>query len=114
MNKQLAMMVALAVAALPSTATAAAGNFALVNKTGASITALSIRRSGTAAWRSVGGSAASGARTTVAFQDPDCAFDLQAKLSDGQTATYSGVNLCDVATVTLNRSASGNLWVDYD
>lgn len=114
MKKQLAFMVALGLAAVPSAALAGATNFALVNKTGAAITALSIRRSGTAAWKPLPGGAANGARTSVAFQDPDCAFDIQAKLGDGQTATFSGVNLCDVATVTLNRSGSGNLWVDYD
>lgn len=108
------MMVAVALAAVPSGAIAGAGNFALVNKTGSAITALSIRRSGTTAWREIGGAAANGGRTSISFSDPDCAFDIQARLADGQSATYSGVNLCDVATVTLNRSGSGNLWVDYD
>jgi hypothetical protein len=50
----------------------------------------------------------------VAFADPDCAFDIQARLSDGKSATFTGVNLCDVTVVTLNRGPGGDLWVDYD
>jgi hypothetical protein len=55
-----------------------------------------------------------GARGAVAFNDDDCAFDIQAKLAGGATAIWSGVNLCDAKAVTLNRSASGELWIDYD
>lgn len=93
---------------------ASAGNFALVNNTGTAIKALSIRRTGTSVWQALGGNPAQGSRTAVAFKDPDCAFDIKADLADGSTATFSGVNLCDVTTVTLNRGGSGNLWVDYD
>lgn len=95
-------------------AIAAADNFSLVNNTGSAIKSLSIRRTGTAAWQSLGGSPAQGARAAVMFKDPDCAFDIKADLADGSAATFSGVNLCDVTTVTLNRGGSGNLWVDYD
>lgn len=98
----------------PTPAHAAAGNFALVNKTGAAIASLAIRRAGTAQWRPLSGAPGNGARAAITFSDPDCAFDIQAKTADGQALTYGGVNLCDVATVTLNRSSSGNLWVDYD
>lgn len=93
---------------------ASAGNFSLVNNTGTAIKALSIRRTGTSVWQPLGGNPAQGSRTAVAFKDPDCAFDIKADLADGSTATFSGVNLCDVTTVTLNRGGSGNLWVDYD
>ena len=98
----------------PAPAIAAAGNFTLVNKTGSVITALSIRRSGTSAWNPLGGNPANGSRTAVAFANPDCAFDIKADLGAGGSATFSGVNLCDVTTVTLNRGPSGDLWVDYD
>lgn len=114
MNNHLAILVALGLAAVPANAWAGAANFTLVNKTGAAISSTSIRRSGTSAWKTLGGGASNGGRTSIAFSDTDCAFDIQAKLSDGQTVTYSGVNLCDVSTVTLNRSASGNQWVEYD
>lgn len=100
--------------AMPSAAVAGANGFTLANKTGTAISGLSIRRSGTTSWRMLAGGAGDGARTSISFQDPDCAFDIQAKLADGQTVTFGGVNLCDVSTVTLNRSANGNQWVDYD
>ena len=93
---------------------AAAGNFTLVNKTGAEISSLQIRRVGTNAWQSLGGNPANGSRVAVAFANPDCAFDIKATLAGGQSATFSGVNLCDVTTVTLNRGPSGDVWVDYD
>ena len=53
-------------------------------------------------------------RIAVTFANPDCAFDIKANLTGGQSATFAGVNLCDVTTVTLNRSSNGNVWVDYD
>ena len=86
----------------------------LVNKTGSAISSLQIRRVGTTAWQSLGGTPSNGSRTAVAFANPDCAFDIKATLSGGGSATFSGVNLCDVTTVTLNRGPSGDVWVDYD
>ena len=114
MKRFLAPLLALGVIAAPGPALAAAGNFTLVNKTGAAISSLQIRRVGTSAWQSLGGNPASGARIAVAFANPDCAFDIKADLAGGQSATFSGVNLCDVTTVTLNRGPSGDVWVDYD
>jgi len=115
MKRFLAPLLATAIIATPIPALAAgAGNFTLVNKTGANIGTLQIRRVGTAGWTSLGGAPANGARTAVAFTDPDCAFDIKANLAGGQSATFTGVNLCDVTTVTLNRGPSGDLWVDYD
>ena len=108
------LLAAAILAAPPSPANAAAGNFTLVNKTGAAISAMQIRRVGTTAWQSLGGTPANGARIAVAFANPDCAFDIKANLAGGATATFTGVNLCDVTTVTLNRGPSGDLWVDYD
>ena len=114
MKRLIAPLLALAMAALPAPALAAAGNFTLVNRTGANINSLQIRRVGTSAWQALGGNPAAGSRTAVAFANPDCAFDIQARLADGKTATFNGVNLCDVTVVTLNRGPSGDLWVDYD
>jgi len=115
MKRFIAPLLATAIFAIPLPAFAAgAGNFTLVNKTGANIGALQIRRVGTSAWQSLSGSPASGARIAVAFANPDCAFDIKASLAGGQSATFTGVNLCDVTTVTLNRGPSGDLWVDYD
>ena len=114
MKRLIAPWLALAMVASPAPALAAAGNFTLVNKTGANIGSLQIRRVGTSGWQPLGGSPSSGARIAVAFANPDCAFDIRATLADGSNATFTGVNLCDVTVVTLNRGQNGQLWVDYD
>lgn len=114
MKRFVAPLLAMAILAGPAPAMAAAGNFTLVNKTGAAISSMQIRRVGTTTWQSLGGTPANGARIAVAFANPDCAFDIKASLAGGATATFTGVNLCDVTTVTLNRGPSGDLWVDYD
>ena len=107
-------LLAAAMIAQPAHALAGAGNFTLVNRTGANISSLQIRRVGTSAWQALGGNPAAGSRVAVAFADPDCAFDIQARLADGKSAMFTGVNLCDATVVTLNRGAGGDLWVDYD
>jgi hypothetical protein len=114
MKRFLAPLLAVALSTASTPAFADAGNFTLVNRTGAAISALQIRRVGTTAWQSLGGNPANGSRTAVAFANPDCAFDIKANLAGGQSATFAGVNLCDVTTVTLNRGPSGDVWVDYD
>ena len=103
-----------AAAITPAPALAGAGNFTVVNATGADITALSIRRFGTGAWQPLAAAPRAGARGSVTFTDNDCAFDIQGKLASGVTAVWSGVNLCEANAVTLNRSESGAVWVDYD
>ena len=105
---------AAALALVPAPAFAGAGSFTVVNATGQDIAALSIRRFGTDSWKGLPATPRAGARGAVQFADEDCAFDIQAKLSGGATAIWSGVNLCDAKAVTLNRSASGAVWVDYD
>ncbi len=93
---------------------AGAGNFTVVNATGHNITALSIRRFGTGSWQPLGAAPAAGARGSVSFADDDCAFDIRGTLAGGATAVWSGVNLCEAKAVTLNRTDSGAVWVDYD
>jgi hypothetical protein len=114
MKRLIAPWLALATFAAPADALAGAGNFTLVNRTGANIGSMQIRRVGTGAWQPLGGNPAVGSRVAVAFADPDCAFDIQARLADGKSVTFSGVNLCEVTVVTLNRGPGGDLWVDYD
>jgi hypothetical protein len=104
--------IALLMAPIPALA-AGAGSFTLVNGTGSAISSLSIRRHGTDAWKPIGGSPAAGASAAISFSDPDCAFDIRATLAGGASAIWSGVNLCEVKSVTLNRSG-GRAWVDYD
>ena len=114
MKRLFASLFAAATLMASTPAVAAAGNFTLVNKTGAAIASLQIRRVGTTTWQSLGGNPANGGRIAVAFANPDCAFDIKADLAGGQSATFTGVNLCDVTTVTLNRGPRGDVWVDYD
>lgn len=108
----------LAIAALmlagSSPALAGASNFSLVNGTGGGLAEVSIRRSGTNDWKPLGAAPAPGARGQVAFQDPDCAFDIRATVSGSGPVTWAGVNLCDVKSVTLQRDSSAGAWVDYD
>jgi hypothetical protein len=98
----------------PAPASAGASGFTVVNGTGGGIASLSIRRTGTDQWRALGASPAAGASSSVAFSDPDCAFDLRADLASGGTALWGGVNLCGTTQLTLRRRASGETWVDYD
>jgi hypothetical protein len=98
---------------LSAPAFAGASNFTLVNGTGGALAGLSIRRAGTQDWKSLGSAPADGARGSVAFNDPDCAFDIKATVG-GNAVTWAGVNLCDVKSVTLKRDSSAGAWVDYD
>ena len=113
MSKLTLALAACLLAVAPAPAIAGAGGFTVVNGTDGAIAALSIRRTGTDSWQSLGASPAAGASSSVAFSDPDCAFDLRANVADG-TAVWSGVNLCGTTQLTLRRRASGETWVDYD
>lgn len=100
-----------------STATpalAGAGAFTIVNGAGTGMKDVTIRRFGTQDWRALGAAPSPGARQAVSFSDPDCSFDIQATLDGSGSVVWSGVNLCEVKSVTLNRNATGELWVDYD
>ena len=77
------------------------------------MTEVSIRRHGSEEWKPLPVSPVKGATSQVQFKDPDCAFDIRAKV-EGKVATWSSVNLCETKSVTLNRNASGAPWVDYD
>jgi hypothetical protein len=104
-------------ASAPAPAMAQATNFTLVNNTDIAFSAMKIRRFGTDQWVPLVITpipiAQAGGRGAVQFSNQDCAFDLQATLPDGRLVVWSGVNLCDAKVVTLNRSASGDLWADY-
>jgi hypothetical protein len=114
MNKLLAF-VALSAVAVPAPAVAAgASGFSVVNATGLNMTGLTIRRYGTQGWKALGTAPSPGGRGAIQFSDPDCAFDIQATLQGAGTVVWTGVNLCEVKAVILNRNASGALWVDYE
>ena len=111
--KRLVLLALLAASASPVVAAGAAG-FTLVNGTGAAISQLSIRRAGTQDWKGLGAAPSPGAKTSVNFSDPDCAFDIRANVPGAGQVTWAGVNLCAVKSVTLNRDGSAGAWVDYD
>ena len=113
--KSLLLTVALLASGSPALAAPGASKFTLVNGTNAPLAELSIRRAGTQDWRPLApASAPAGAKAAVDFKDPDCAFDIQATLQGVGPVVWSGVNLCEVKTVILNRNASGAIWVDYE
>lgn len=117
MRKTFAITVAAALLAMPAPLAAQAASFTIVNNTNIDFSGVKVRRFGTRDWVPLVVSpvpvAGTGGRGAVQFSDPDCAFDLQATLPDGRVVVWSGVNLCEANIVTLNRSASGELWVDY-
>ena len=111
--KRLVILAVLAGCASPALA-AGASNFTLVNGTGTTLAGLSIRRAGTQDWKPLGTPPSAGARSTMAFSDPDCAFDIRATVAGTGPITWVGVNLCGAKSVTLNRDGSAGAWVDYD
>jgi hypothetical protein len=111
--KRFVILAALAASASPALA-AGASNFTLVNGTNAALAELSIRRAGTQDWKSLGPAPSAGARTSLKFSDPDCAFDIRANVPGSGPVTWAGVNLCGAKSVTLNRDGSAGAWVDYD
>jgi hypothetical protein len=117
MTKTLAFALAALVVASSAPAFGQATNFTLVNNTDIDFSALKARRFGTDQWMPLAVAPVpvpkSGGIGAVQFSNQDCAFDLQATLPDGRAVVWSGVNLCEAKVVTLNRSASGELWVDY-
>ena len=114
MNKAALSLLALSLAAAAVPANAGPSGFSVVNATGLDMNGLTIRRFGSSDWRPLGAAPSPGARTSLQFSDPDCAFDIQASLQGVGTVVWSGVNLCEVKAVILNRNASGALWVDYE
>ena len=112
-NVSLALAAAV-LAMAPAPVVAGASGFTVINGTGGGIASLSIRRTGTDQWQSLGASSSAGASSSVTFSDPDCAFDLRADLAGGGTALWGGVNLCGTSQLTLRRRPSGETWVDYD
>lgn len=114
MTKLLVAFAAVAVAAIPAPLAAGASSFVLVNRTGSGLVDIRLRRTGSGDWRPIGSTLGAGAKSDVAFSDPDCAFDIQARLAGDGDASWGGVNLCEVSIVTLRRDASGQTWVDYD
>lgn len=117
MNRLMSLIAGAALLALPLPVGAQAVNFTLVNNTDIDFTALTVRRFGSNQWQPLVVApvpvTAKGGQGAVDFNNPDCAFDLQATLPDGRNVVWSGVNLCDAKLVILNQRANGVLWADY-
>jgi hypothetical protein len=111
--KRLVALILMVATASPALA-GGASNFTLVNGTGAALDELSIRRAGTQDWKPLGQAPSAGGRTAMTFADPDCAFDIRAKVPGSGPVTWAGVNLCAAKSVTLNHDGSAGAWVDYD
>jgi len=95
-------------------ATAQASGFAFVNNAGGAMSALAIRRVGSDEWRELNVAAGAGAKVRARFDDPDCAFDLRGTVVGAGQVMWTGVNLCGVKSLTLNRDSAGRSWVDYE
>src|SRR5438874_6327229 len=108
------LILALLIAAPASPALAGASGFVLVNGTSGALTNVAIRRAGTSDWKPLGAAPAAGARGSVQFSDPDCAFDIRASVAGGGPVTWAGINLCAVKSVTLKKDDTAGAWVDYD
>ena len=81
-------------------------DFKLVNKTGYQIDEVYVSRSSSRNWGKdmMGSDAlAAGESVDLTFNAPDnvCAWDMQVKYNDGDTAEWSKLNLCNINTVTL-------------
>ena len=114
MLKRAPILAAAVLAGTSVPAVAGASSFTVINATGGGLSELAIRRTGTDNWQALSAAPAAGASSSVAFSDPDCAFDLRATVAGGGTAIWGGVNLCGTNRLTLRRRASGETWVDYD
>ena len=117
MKTKLASLFAAFALSTPAPLWAQAAGFTLVNNTDVHFTQLMVKRFGNDQWLPLTVKpvpvTSSGGQGAVDFSDQDCAFDLRAMLPDGRAVVWSGVNLCEAKVVTLNRSANGQLWVDY-
>jgi len=108
-----ALVLLLALAALPAPAQAGVSGFIIVNGTDAALADVTIRRAGTESWTKLGATPSPGANQAVDFKDRDCAFDIRADVG-GKPVTWAAVNLCEVKSVTLKSDSAAGPWVDYD
>jgi hypothetical protein len=99
--------------ASPAFAGPGASSFDLVNGTPGALGAVTISRAGANDWKPLVPGRSTGARGSVQFKDPDCAFDIRAQVA-GKPVTWAGVNLCGTKSVTLKKDDSAGAWVDYD
>lgn len=112
--RTLAIVALIALTAATQAPDRGAGNFVVVNGTSGALGALAIRRAGTQEWKKLGAAPSAGARSSMNFSDPDCAFDIQATIPGSGPITWADVNLCGAKSVVLQHDAAAGAWVDYD
>lgn len=85
-------------------------DFVLINSSGKPIKGVEVSAAGADKWvankvdpeAKRDGSTKPGGRMTVHFdKGSGCKYDLKATFEDGSTATWSGINVCDNAFVTI-------------
>ena len=103
----------LLVSAAPAEAGPGASSFDLVNGTSGAVGNVTISRAGANQWKPLDAGRSPGARGSVQFKDPDCAFDIRGDVG-GKSVTWAGVNLCGAKSVTLKKDDNAGAWVDYD
>jgi len=106
--------IAAALALSSAPATAQVDGFTVVNNTRGAISGLSVRRVGSDEWLPLQVAPAAGARARARFADADCAFDLRATVAGAGAVMWTGVNLCGVKSLALNRDSAGRSWIDYE
>jgi hypothetical protein len=99
--------------ASPVLAGPGASSFDLVNGTSGALGNVSISRAGANDWKTLNAGRSPGARGSVQFKDPDCAFDIRGEVG-GKPVTWAGINLCGAKSVTLKKDDNAGAWVDYD
>ncbi len=114
MTTPIALLPLLLASLMAAPAFAGVSGFAIINRTGAPLSAVALRRVGSSDWTPLSAAPGLGATAAISFDDPDCAFDLRGTVAGAGPAVWRGINLCDVKSLTLNRDKSGRTWVDYD
>jgi hypothetical protein len=110
-----------AVAALlvPAAALAETQDFTFINSTGYVVQELYVSPSRANNWEEdvLGADRlASGQRTTIRFNgDSDaCLYDIKLVHDDGDSASWTGINLCEVSVVNARYNKDGEPIADYE
>jgi len=111
---------ALLVSLVPSTTYAADQDFTLVNATGYTIEQVYVSPSKSSDWEEdvLGRDVlADGENVRISFpkRESVCTWDLKVVYDDGEAATWSGFNLCEVSRITIYYSRkSGETRAEYE
>ena len=109
------LMMAAAALVIATPALAEDWDFILINGTTKEIKTVELAPTGTTEWQKNKVDAdqktvelTAGKRGTIHFdKGASCKYDIKATFADSTTLTWTGINVCDNAYVTLNLNASG-------